>query len=77
VQVNSFEALCLMAAAGVGVGVVPQSAAARYGRAMEIAVVPLTDAWAERRRYVVTPEGATLGSAVLDLVEAICAPLSS
>ena len=72
VQVNSFEALCLMAAAGVGVGVVPQSAAVRYGRAMEIAVVPLTDAWAERKRFVVMPEGAALGSHVRDLVEAIC-----
>lgn len=73
VQVNSFEALCLMAAAGVGVGVVPQSAATRYGRAMDIAVVALTDAWAERRRYVVMPQGATLAGPVQDLVEAICA----
>jgi DNA-binding transcriptional LysR family regulator len=73
VQVNSFEAVCLMAAAGVGVGVVPASAARRYGSAMAIAVIELAESWAERRRRVVLRSARGRPRYLSDLVEAICA----
>lgn len=72
IQVSSFEALCLMAAAGVGVGIAPESAARRYGAAMKLAVVPLSDAWAVRQRHVVVRDDGSRPLHVRDLVEAIC-----
>jgi DNA-binding transcriptional LysR family regulator len=72
VQVNSFEAVCLMAAAGVGVGIVPASAARRHGRAMDIAAIALTDAWAERRRHVVMRHTRARPQYLDDLAQAIC-----
>lgn len=48
IQVASFESICLMIEAGVGIGVLPASSARRLARALRIAIVPLADAWAER-----------------------------
>jgi DNA-binding transcriptional LysR family regulator len=48
IQVGSFEAICLMIEAGVGIGVLPASSARRHARSMRIVTVPLADAWAER-----------------------------
>jgi DNA-binding transcriptional LysR family regulator len=69
-QVNGFEAVCLMVEADVGVAIVPESVARRYGAAMKIAVVPLSDAWAARARYVVVRDGPRPGY-LDDLVAAI------
>ena len=48
IQVSSFEAICLMIEAGVGVGVLPSSSAQRLAMAMRISTVALSDTWAER-----------------------------
>ena len=69
-QVNGFEAVCLMVEANVGVAIVPASVAQRYGAVMQIAIVPLTDTWAERPRYVVVREAPRPGY-LDDLVAAI------
>jgi DNA-binding transcriptional LysR family regulator len=73
VQGNSFEAVCLMADAGVGVGVVPGSVARRLASTLRIRAVPLSDPWALRKRYVVSRELATRPQYVhvRDLVRAI------
>ena len=47
VQVGHLEALCRMVAAGVGVGVLPESAALRYAKELNIVIVPLADEWAD------------------------------
>lgn len=78
VQVNTFEAVCLMAEAGVGVGVVPASVARRSAATLKIRVVPLADEWALRRRFVVTRDLVTRPRYVHDLVQAIrasCPPV--
>jgi DNA-binding transcriptional LysR family regulator len=49
VRVSGFDAVCRMAEAGVGIGVVPEVAARRCRRSMRIAIVPLAEAWATRR----------------------------
>jgi len=49
IQVGNFEALCRMVEAGVGVGMLPASAAGRHRRTMDIRVVALDDEWALRR----------------------------
>jgi DNA-binding transcriptional LysR family regulator len=48
VQLHSFDGVCRMVEAGVGVGIVPETTANRAARTMEIATVPLRDAWALR-----------------------------
>jgi DNA-binding transcriptional LysR family regulator len=54
VQLSSYETMCTMIAAGVAVGVLPESCARRHVRAgMPLKVVQLSDAWCERQRYVI------------------------
>jgi DNA-binding transcriptional LysR family regulator len=53
IQVGSFEAICLMIEAGVGVGVLPASSARRLSRALRITTVPLADTWAERELKII------------------------
>ena len=52
IQVGSFESACRMIEAGVGVGVLPESAANRHAQAMAIALVPLADPWAVREMQI-------------------------
>lgn len=54
VLMSSYETMCSMIAAGVGVGVLPESCADRYIRAgMPLKIVKLSDAWAQRERYII------------------------
>jgi DNA-binding transcriptional LysR family regulator len=48
VQVRSFDAVCRLAEAGVGVGVAPLTTATRAAATMRLAMLPLTDDWALR-----------------------------
>jgi DNA-binding transcriptional LysR family regulator len=48
VQLRSFDAVCRLVERNVGIGIVPETTAHRVAKAMAIAVVPLTDAWAVR-----------------------------
>ena len=48
VQLRSFDAVCRLVECKVGIGIVPQTTAQRVAKTMAIAVVPLTDSWAER-----------------------------
>ena len=51
-QVRSFEAMCRLIEAGVGIGVVPESAANRHMATMDISLLNLCDSWAIRTRSV-------------------------
>src|SRR5580704_4597365 len=48
VQLRSFDAVCRLVERNVGIGIVPETTAHRVAKAMAIAIVPLTDAWAVR-----------------------------
>jgi DNA-binding transcriptional LysR family regulator len=48
VQLRSFDAVCRMVEAGVGLGIVPDTTAQRAARTMAIATVDLDDPWALR-----------------------------
>ena len=48
IQVRSFEAVCRMVSAGVGIGMVPHSAIATSRSRMPLAVIELEEAWARR-----------------------------
>jgi DNA-binding transcriptional LysR family regulator len=59
IQVRSFDSVCRMAAAGVGVGMVPLSAAQQAARSYPLTIVELSDAWATRAlQIVIRPESA-------------------
>lgn len=69
VEVGSFDAVCRMIEAGVGVGVVPQRAAKRYASTMKIKLINLTDAWAERKLHVCVRDLEALPVFARDLVD--------
>ena len=73
IQLTSFDAMCRMIGAGVGVGVVPESAARRNRDSMNLALVELTDAWSVRERYLLVRDNESLPVYAEALIEAICA----
>ncbi|MDQ0466759.1 DNA-binding transcriptional LysR family regulator [Caulobacter ginsengisoli] len=48
VQLRSFDAVCRLVAAGVGIGVVPETTAKRAALTLPLAIVELSDDWAAR-----------------------------
>src|SRR5471030_736878 len=55
IQLGNFDAICRLVENGVGVSVVPESAARRCERTMAIRVLKLQDAWALREMRVCVP----------------------
>lgn len=68
-QVGSFEAICRMVEAGVGVGVVPVTAALRHACAMDILCVPLAETWARRELQVIARDEAGLPALTLEVFQ--------
>ena len=73
IQLSSFDAMCRMIGAGVGVGIVPESAARRNQTAMGIALIELTDAWSVRERYILVRNRQALPRYADALIETLCA----
>jgi len=78
-EVGSFEAVCRMIEARVGIGIVPELSARRYARTLAIRVVPLSDAWAVRELQVCVRALELLPVFARDLVGlmvagAVCTP---
>src|SRR5690606_41256700 len=48
IQVRSFEAICRMIHTGMGVGILPAQVVRNYLPALDVATVPLAEAWASR-----------------------------
>ena len=71
IRLHGFDAMCRMIEAGVGIGVLPESAALRHRRTMAIKLVQLTDEWAVRERYLLMREGDEPSASAQALVEAI------
>jgi DNA-binding transcriptional LysR family regulator len=71
VQLRSFDAVCRMVEAGVGVGVVPQTTARRAEKSMRLAVIDLADEWALRELTIVVRAEAELRPYARELVEAL------
>ena len=69
IQVSSFESACRMIEAGVGVGVLPESAARRHARSMAIGLVPLSDAWALRSMQICVRSLDELPAFARDLID--------
>ena len=68
VEVGSFEAVCRMIEAGVGIGVVPELVAKRYAQRLNIKIVSLSDEWSERELQICVRNLQQLPSFARDLV---------
>ncbi|MFY9136125.1 LysR substrate-binding domain-containing protein [Zwartia sp.] len=68
VEVGSFEAVCRMIEAGVGIGVVPELVAKRYAQRLNIKIVRLSDEWSERKLQICVRNLQQLPSFARDLV---------
>lgn len=73
VRIASLDAAAQMVASGVGVAVVPLSAADRW-RVPEVRVLPLSDSWAQRQLLLCLRAGARDVPGVGALIENLMAP---
>ena len=73
VRVNSFEAMGRMVEQGVGLSVVPESAALRCLKSMALDMLPLTDKWALRRLIICVRRFADLPVHAQRLIEHLTA----
>jgi DNA-binding transcriptional LysR family regulator len=60
VRLGSFDAACRMVGNGVGLAVIPETAARRCRRAVAISIARLTDSWAIRQLHVCVRRAADL-----------------
>lgn len=68
IQVTSFDAVCAMAAAGLGVGIVPRAAATPYTQSLGLVSVSLKEEWAHRQLYICIRSKRLLSAAALQFV---------
>lgn len=68
IQVRSFEAVCRMVSAGVGIGLVPRSTVAEASARQPLAVIELQEPWARRDLQVCVRKRALLSRFAADLV---------
>ncbi len=69
VQLRSFDAVCCVVEAGVGVGIVPATTANRAVQTLAIEVLALTDPWALRDLRICVRDLTTLSTRARQLVE--------
>jgi DNA-binding transcriptional LysR family regulator len=74
VRLPDFDAVCQVVGNGVGVAVVPETAARRYQRSATFRIIPLTDTWAQRRLTICVRSFTALAPAGQRLVEHLRAP---
>ena len=75
--VTSYDAMISMVKAGLGIGLMPRNAIALY-EASELAVIELTDAWAQRQLKLCVRPGETLSAAgrlLLEHLQASSSPI--
>lgn len=77
IQLYSFDSICRMVQAGVGVGVIPDSAARRYGAEMKLRVVELDEPWVVRERKLLVRDVDALPGCARELIEHIRQPAAA
>ncbi|MNN09461.1 HTH-type transcriptional regulator CysL [compost metagenome] len=71
IQVSSFEAICRMIEAGVGIGVIPETAARRHSLSMALAIVELDELWEIRERSMLVRDLEALPGCARALIETL------
>ena len=69
VRVSSFDAVCAMVAAGLGIGVIPATAAEPYRASGRILAIGLADDWAWRELFLCARSEGTLHAAAQRLFD--------
>ena len=77
IQLYSFDSICRMVQAGVGVGVILDSAARRYGAEMKLRVVELDEPWVVRERKLLVRDIDALPGCARELIEQIRQPAAA
>lgn len=72
IQLSSFDAMCRMIGAGVGVGIVPESAARRNRESMGLALIELSDPWSVRERHILVRDRNKLPAYARSLIDTLC-----
>ena len=72
IQVRSFDAMCQMVAAGLGVAVLPRDAIQPHVRSMNLRQIALDDGWAERRLLIGLRDAASVPRHVRLLIDQLC-----
>jgi DNA-binding transcriptional LysR family regulator len=72
-QVRSFDAVCHMVASGLGIALLPKTAAQPIMRAMKLSWRPLADPWARRCLLVARPLGQ-LDTGIAELIDFLVQP---
>lgn len=60
IRLRTFDGICRMAGEGVGVAIIPETAARRFRRSSSIAIIKLSDSWATRQLAVCVRDETTL-----------------
>ncbi|NMM80915.1 LysR family transcriptional regulator [Acidovorax sp. SRB_14] len=74
IQVTGYDALCLMVACGLGIGVMPRGSAQLYRGALAVRTVTLAEPWAHRQLALCVRSCESLSSVARLLVEHLRAP---
>lgn len=77
IQVASFEAACRMIEAGVGIGVLPETAARRHQRSMGLSILQLDEPWVVRERKLLVRDVDALPGCARELIEQIRQPAAA
>jgi DNA-binding transcriptional LysR family regulator len=73
IRVTSFDAVCAMVAAGLGISIIPKAATTAYAAQLRLNAIPLTDAWAKRQLFVCTRMNEALPGAAQRLLDHLLA----
>lgn len=69
IQVFGFESMCRMIEAGVGIGILPESSAARHQQTMGLQIIQLNESWALRERSIVVRDSHALPEYIKSLIK--------
>ena len=72
IQVRSFDAMCQMVAAGMGVGVLPKEAIQPHVQSLHLRQVALDDEWARRRLLIGLRDSAAVPRHVRSFIDHLC-----
>ena len=73
-KVTGYDALCLMVAAGLGIGILPEGSARIYMGTLPLRCIRLAEPWAERQLMLCVRSQDALSPVAQLLVEHLCRP---
>ncbi|MBS0450578.1 MAG: LysR family transcriptional regulator [Proteobacteria bacterium] len=74
IQVRSFDAMCQMVVAGMGVAVLPREAILPHVQSLHLRQVALDDAWARRHLLIGLRDAAAVPRHVRSFIDHLCQP---